>query len=134
MLMDVKPGGRGSNTAPLPRGLGCYFFTASELLVGGPSSGAPFLKAVFMNLSPSLAILLVQPDSQLITAAPPSSFQVPLSASGRVDVAAPPAASVISNGSPLVFLTAQVPSNSLAAKLAKLAMAMVKPATSAVTK
>jgi hypothetical protein len=55
-----------------------------------------------------------------MTAALPSSFQVPVIPSPRVAFATPPLDNVISKGRPAVSLTFHTPSNALAARLARL--------------
>ena len=68
-----------------------------------------------MYLSPSFEIFVVQPVSHVMTAAEPSSFQVPVIPSAvRLALAEPSPASVISKAFPPVSATFQVPSNWLA--------------------
>ena len=58
--------------------LATYFtFSAFDVLAGLLSMASPFLKADFVYLSPLFAIFVVQPVSQVITAADPSDFHVP---------------------------------------------------------
>ena len=74
------------------------------MLAGLLSVASPFLKADFVYLSPLFAIFVVQPVSQVITAADPSDFQVPTMPSPeRLALAEPSAASVISKAWPAEF-------------------------------
>jgi hypothetical protein len=73
-------------------------------------------------------IFVVHPVLHLITAASPSSFQVPVIPSPRVAFATPPLDKVISKGRPAESLTFHTPSNALAAKLARLVIP-IKQAT-----
>jgi len=66
---------------------------------------------------PSRRELVVHPVSQVMTAALPSSFQVPFIPSPRVALATPPLDNVISKGCPPVSATFHTPSNAPAARL-----------------
>ena len=91
--------------------------SASELLSGGASNAWPLRYAVFLYLPPSFVILVVHPVFQVITAALPSSFQVPVIPSPLVAFATPPLDNVISKGRPGRVLDLPHSFNALAARL-----------------
>ena len=99
--------------------VGHLAFSASELLSGGASNAWRLRYAVFLYFPPSFVILVVHPVFQVIMAALPSSFQVPVIPSPLVAFATPPLDNVISKGRPAVSLTFHTPSNALAARLAR---------------
>ena len=99
--------------------VGHLALSASELLSGGASNAWPLRYAVFVYFPPSFVILVVHPVFQVITAALPSSFQVPVIPSPLVAFATPPPDNVISKGRPAVSLTFHTPSNALAARLVR---------------
>jgi hypothetical protein len=76
-------------------------------------------------------IFVVHPVFHLITAALPSSFQVPVIPLPRVAFATPLLDKVISKGRPAVSLTFHTPSNALAARLAKLVIPTKQAAVTA---
>ena len=78
--------------------VGHLALSASELLSGGASNGWPLRYAVFLYLPPSSVIFVVHPVFHVITAALPSSFQVPVIPSPRVAFATPLLDNVISKG------------------------------------
>ena len=90
--------------------VGPLALSASELLSGGASNAWPLGYAVFLYLPPSFVILVVHPVFQVITAALPSSFQVPVIPSPLVAFATAPLDKVISKGRPAVSLTFHTPS------------------------
>src|SRR5450759_4789473 len=75
---------------------GHLVFSASELLVGGPSKAWPLPYAVFLYCLPSCVIFVVHPVFHVIMAALPSSFQVPVIPSPRVAFATPSLDKVLS--------------------------------------
>jgi Transposase domain (DUF772) len=77
-------------------------------------------------------IFVVHPVFHVITAALPSSFQVPVIPSPRVAFATPPLDKVISKGCPAVSFTFHTPSNALAARLARLVIPKKQAAVTAV--
>jgi hypothetical protein len=105
--------------------------SASELLSGGASNAWPLRYAVFLYLPPSFVIFVVHPVFHVITAALPSSFQVPVIPSPLVAFATPPLDNVISKGRPAVSLTFHTPSNALAARLVRLVIPIKQAAVTA---
>jgi hypothetical protein len=76
-------------------------------------------------------IFVVHPVFHVITAALPSSFQVPVIPSPRVAFATPPLDKVISNGYPAVSFTFHTPSNALSARLARVVIPIKQPTITA---
>ena len=111
--------------------VGHLALSASELLSGGVSNAWPLRYAVFLYFPPSFVILVVHPVFQVIMAALPSSFQVPVIPSPLVAFATPPLDNVISKGRPAVSLTFHTPSNALAARLARLVIPIKQAAVMA---
>src|SRR5450759_226747 len=106
--------------------------SASALLAGaGASNALPLPSAVFLSFLHFFVIFVVHPVFHVITAALPSSFQVPVIPSARVAFATPSLDKVISKGCPAVSFTFHTPSNALAARLARLVIPIKQAAVTA---
>jgi hypothetical protein len=108
-------------------------YSTFSAAVGLPA-GLPFSVAVFVYLSPSFVSVVTQPVSQVITAALPSSFQLPARAlPPSSPLATPSSDSQIVKAWPLVFSVFHLPTNPLAPN-ATVAKARAAAATVALVK
>src|SRR5262249_26018035 len=79
----------------------------------GWPAGLPFSVAVFLYLSPSLVMVVVQPESQVIAALFPSSFHLPAKPPFMSPWAVPPSESQIVKGLPCVSVVFHLPTKPL---------------------